>query len=138
MLNDLLTHCHSDTDLSFCLLKPESYWFGQQAAIERRIVASGLSIVARYQVKVSFNDILTMYRGRMARITMTLRMPHLRYLDMYVVQGDDAITRMDALKLQIRNDMLGLRLGGFIHAPDCLEEFNAHIDILAKAKIKTA
>jgi nucleoside diphosphate kinase len=115
---------------SFCLLKPECYWFGKKAYIERRIAAAGLKIAAVHQVKLSWSDVLTMYPGRMARVTMTLRFPHLTRLHLYIVEGPQAVQRMHQLKYAIRRELFGLKMGGFVHAPDSVEELKNHISIL--------
>lgn len=132
------SYSNSNNETSFCLLKPETYWFGKKSRIEQYIADSGLTIVAKHQVKLSFKDILNLYPGRMARITMTLRMPYLMQLDLYIIEGPQAISRMHQLKFQIRHKMMGLKMGGFVHAPDSPEELDKHMAILSAAKSNSA
>ncbi len=120
------------------MLKPEAYLFRKKIYVERKIAASGLKIIECHQVRLSFSDILRMYPGWMARITMSLRLPNLMPLDLYIVKGESAINAMNQLKYEIRRDLLGSRLGGFLHAPDSPRELSNHISILTQAGLKTS
>ncbi len=119
-------------DLSFYLLKPETYLFGKKKFIEHKIASNGLNIIKTYEIRLSFADLLKLYPGKMARITMSLRLPHFMKLDLCLVQGPNAIEQLNKLKYNIRNELLGLKLGGFLHAPDSQTEFNKHMAIFSR------
>lgn len=121
-------------EVTFFLLKPETYLLDKKSQILTRIAAEGFKIIHSQQIKLTFKDLMRMYRNSKARITMSIRLPHLMYLDLYIVEGNRAIDRMHQLKYQIRKDILGWNIGGFLHAPDSIEEFLAHMDIFSGLK----
>jgi hypothetical protein len=119
---------------TFCLLKSESYIFGKSAVIEQRIKESGLIISERWKVRLSFGDIFKLYNGWIPRLASLIRFPPLFKLDMYILEGVDAINRMYKLKHKIRYEIWGwnFRKGGFLHAPDTIEEARIHKAIISK------
>lgn len=125
-------------DVTFFLLKPETYLLDKKPQILQRISDEGFNIIAEQKIKLSFTDLMRMYRSARARITMSIRLPHLMHLDLYIVEAKGAIGKMHALKYQIRKDLLGWNIGGFLHAPDSIEEFKAHMNIFSTLKYKTA
>ncbi len=124
---------------SFCLLKSEAYLFKKAGFIESKIRSSGLNIVDQWSVKLSFWDTFAMYPGWVPRLTMSLRFSPFFKLDMFLLEGDDAIRRMYQLKHQIRQEIWGreFKKGGFLHAPDSVEEDREHKAILYRRKIYT-
>ncbi len=60
------------------------------------------------------------------------------FLDMYFLEGVGAISRMYNLKHQIRYEIWGWKYekGGFLHAPDTIEEAYFHKSIIAKRKVE--
>ncbi len=120
---------------SFCLLKSEAYLFRKAKYIEHCIRESGLEIVEVWKVKLTFRDVFRMYKGLMPRITMTLRLLPLIYLDLFVLRGQEAVRRMRDLKYQLRREMWGLKTGGFLHAPDNVVEFRDHMAIMVERRV---
>ena len=121
---------------SFCLLKSETYLFGKATYIERRIRESGLEVVDVWQVKLTFRDVFRMYHGLMPRLTMTLRLLPLVYLDLFILRGPEAVQRMRELKYQLRREMWGLKVGGFLHTPDNSVEYRDHMLIMAERRAR--
>jgi hypothetical protein len=121
---------------SFCLLKSEAYLFRKAAYIERLIRESGLEIVDVWKVKLTFRDVFRMYPGLMPRITMTLRLLPLLYVDLFIVRGPAAVRRMRELKYQLRREMWGLKAGGFLHTPDNSVECRDHMLIMAERRAR--
>lgn len=123
---------------TFCLLKPEAYIIGKKAFIEQKIKESGLMISERWKVRLTFSDIFRLYDGWIPRIAFIMRFPPLFKLDMYILEGADAVNRMYSLKHKIRYEIWGWenRKGGFLHAPDTLEEAYRHKSIIANRIVK--
>jgi hypothetical protein len=119
---------------SFCLLKSEAYIFKKQNFIYNKIKASGLSIAEVWTVRLSFGDIFRLYNRWIPRLVMIMRVPPLFDLDMYILKGPNAINCMTGLKRQIRHEIWGFKYdkGGFVHAPDSIEEACWHKRILSK------
>lgn len=118
---------------SFCLLKSEAYLFNQKDYIESRLRQQGFRITEVWQVKLTVRDFFHIYSGWTARFFSILRTPPLFTLDLFVIEADDAIARMHTLKYQIRKDIaFGFKKGGFLHAPDSVEEAARHRAILMK------
>jgi nucleoside diphosphate kinase len=141
---NLQLHCQLDQQLSafqktFCLLKSEAYLAKKDSYIEQRIKNSGLVITERWKVRLTFGDILRMYDSAIPRITSIMRFPPLFKLDMYILEGNDAINRMYRLKHRIRYEIWGreFKKGGFLHAPDSLEEARRHQSIIANRMIES-
>ena len=118
------------TERTFCLMKLETYLLRKQSYIKRRIEESGLEIVDAFRVRLSYRDLLTIYQTPIPRITMSLRWWPFKKLDIFVLRGIDAIPRMRALKYQIRRELLGVALGGFVHAPNDLAELHKDMGVL--------
>ena len=123
-------HLMSSNNTSFYLLKPETYLFAKKQSIKQRVQAEGFSFIAHYQIKLSFADLMALYPNVMARLTMSLRLPFIMSLDMYLVQKHNAVQELNKLKYEIREHMLGTRFGGFLHTPDSKDELNHHLAIL--------
>ncbi len=123
---------------TFCLLKSESYIFCKNTIIEQRIKESGLKISERWKVRLSFGDIFKLYNGWIPRIASLMRFPPLFKLDMYILEGNDAVNRMYNLKHKIRYEIWGwdFRKGGFLHTPDSIEEAQIHKTIISKRIIE--
>jgi len=123
---------------TFCLLKSESYIFGKDTIIKQRIKESGLKITERWKVRLKFGDIFRLYNGWIPRLASLMRFPPLFKLDMYILEGHDAVNRMYKLKHEIRYEIwgLGFRKGGFLHTPDSIEEARIHKAIISKRIIK--
>lgn len=123
---------------TFCLLKSESYIFGKDTIIEQRIRESGLKITERWKVRLNFGDIFKLYKGWIPRLASLMRVPPIFKLDMYILEGHDAVDRMYNLKHKIRHEIwgFGFRKGGFLHTPDCIEEARIHKGIISKRIIK--
>ena len=79
---------------TFCLLKSESYIFSKNTIIEQKIKKSGLKISERWKVRLSFGDIFKLYNGWIPRLASLMRFPPLFKLDMYIIEGNDAVSRM--------------------------------------------
>lgn len=118
--------------VSFYLLKPETYLFGKHHFIRKKIKAAGFKIIGKQKIKLTFSDLMALYPNLMARITMSLRVPFLMDLDMYFVEGDNVVPRLNALKYDIRQELSGAKLGGFLHTPDSPRELQHHLSILLK------
>ncbi|WP_212637841.1 hypothetical protein [Desulfocicer vacuolatum] len=120
-------------------MKSESYIFGKKNIIEKRIKENGFTITERWKVRLTFGDIFRLYHGWIPRITTLMRLPPLFKLDMYLLEGHDAVNRMYRLKHRIRHEIWGrdFKKGGFLHTPDCMEEARIHKAIISKRKIKT-
>ncbi|KPV96312.1 MULTISPECIES: hypothetical protein [unclassified Pseudoalteromonas] len=118
--------------VSFYLLKPETYLFGKHHFIRNKIKAAGFKIIGKQKIQLTFSDLMALYPNLMARITMSLRVPFLMDLDMYFVEGDNVVPRLNALKYDIRQELSGARLGGFLHTPDSPTELQQHLSILLK------
>jgi nucleoside diphosphate kinase len=118
--------------ISFYLLKPETYLFGKHYFIRKKIKAAGLKIIGKKKINLSFNDLMALYPNLMARITMSLRVPFLMDLDMYFVEGENVVSRLNSLKYDIRQELSGAKLGGFLHTPDSPQELKQHLSILLK------
>lgn len=118
--------------VSFYLLKPETYLFGKHQFIRNKIKAAGFKIIGKQKIQLTFSDLMALYPNLMARITMSLRVPFLMDLDMYFVEGDNVVPRLNALKYDIRQELSGARLGGFLHTPDSPRELQQHLSILLK------
>ncbi|RLC19590.1 MAG: hypothetical protein DRI57_06840 [Deltaproteobacteria bacterium] len=118
---------------TFCLLKSEAYIIRKNAFIEQRIKESGLLISERWKVRLTFSDIFRLYDGWIPRIASVMRFPPLFKLDMYILEGTDAINRMYSLKHKIRYEIWGweYKKGGFLHAPDTIEEAHRHKSIVS-------
>lgn len=123
------------TDISFFMLKPETYLLGKQAAVLKLVEKAGFEIITAYRIKLSFKDLMRMYQSTKARVTMSLRLPHLMPLDLYIVKKDNAISTLNQLKYRIRAELLGWNIGGFLHAPDSITEFVAHMHIFAQVEL---
>lgn len=123
---------------TFCLLKPEAYITGKNTFIEQRIKESGLLISEKWKVRLTFNDIFRLYDGWIPRIASIMRLPPLFKVDMYLLEGTNAINRMYGLKHKIRHEIWGweYKKGGFLHAPDTLEEARRHKSILSNRIIE--
>jgi hypothetical protein len=123
---------------TFCLLKSEAYIFSKKTIVEQRIRESGLKISERWKVRLSFGDVFKLYNGWIPRISSLMRFPPLFKLDVYILEGHDAVNRMCNLKYKIRSEIWGwdYRKGGFLHTPDCLEEALLHKAIISKRIIK--
>ncbi len=123
---------------TFCLLKSEAYVLRKKTLIERRIQESGLVITQRWKVRLRFSDIFQLYDGWVPRIANVMLFPPLFELDMYLLEGVGAIGRMYNLKHQIRYEIWGWKYkkGGFLHAPDTVEEAYYHKSIIAKRKVE--
>ncbi|MBB1485183.1 hypothetical protein [Oceanospirillum sediminis] len=120
-----------DSRTSFCLLKSEAYLFNKKAYIESRLLQEGLQVTEIWQVKLTLRDFFQIYDSWAARFFSVLRTPPLFTLDLFIVEGDDAIARMHTLKYQIRQEIaFGLKKGGFLHAPDSVAEARQHRAIL--------
>jgi hypothetical protein len=117
---------------TFCLLKSEAYVVGKNALIEQRIKESGLVISERWKVRLTFSDIFRLYDGWIPRIASIMRLPPFFKLDMYILEGINAVNRMYRLKHKIRYEIWGweYKKGGFLHAPDSLEEAEIHKSII--------
>ena len=117
---------------TFCILKSEAYITGKNAFIEQRIKESGLVISERWTVRLTFSDIFKLYHDWIPRIASIMRFPPFFKLDMYILEGTNAINRMYRLKHRIRFEIWGweYRKGGFLHAPDSLEEARSHKSII--------
>lgn len=124
---------------TFCLLKTEAYITGKRDFIVQRIVEGGLMICERWKVQLTFSDIFRLYDSLIPRVTSILRFPPLFKLDMFILEGDHAIHRMYLLKHRIRHEICGrkLRKGGFLHAPDSIEEACRHESIIANRIIES-
>ena len=122
---------------SFCLLKSEAYLFRKAKYIEHCIRESGLEIVEVWKVKLTFRDVFRMYKGLMPRITMTLRLLPLIYLDLFILRGPEAVRQIRDLKYQLRREMWGLKAGGFLHAPDNVVEFCDHMTIMVERRVES-
>lgn len=123
---------------TFCLLKSESYVFGKKAIIEQRIKESGLRISEIWKVRLSFGDIFKLYNDWIPRLASLIRFPPLFKLDMYILEGNNAVNLMYNLKHKIRREIWGwgFRKGGFLHTPDSIEEAIVHKTIISKRIIK--
>ncbi len=123
---------------TFCLLKPEAYILRKKTLIERRIQESGLVITERWKARLTFSDVFQIYDGWAPRIANVILFPPLFELDVYLLEGINAIKRMYNLKHQIRYEIWGWKYekGGFLHAPDTVEEMYHHKSIIAKRKVK--
>lgn len=123
---------------TFCLLKSESYIFGKKNFIEQKIKESGLTISEIWKVRLSFGDIFKLYNGWIPRLASLMRFTPLFKLDMYILEGIDAVNRMYNLKHKIRYEIWGwgFRKGGFLHTPDSMEEARIHKSIISKRIIK--
>ncbi len=123
---------------SFCLLKTEAYFLKKKHYIFDRIRASGLNITENWAVRLTFGDIFRLYEGWIARIVSTMRLPPLFDLDMYLLEGPDAIGRMYRLKHQIRFEIWGFQYekGGFLHAPDSTAEAYRHKQIIERRIVR--
>jgi len=123
---------------TFCLLKSESYIFGKDTVIKQRISESGLKITGRWKVRLKFSDIFKLYNGWIPRIASLMRFPPLFKLDMYILEGHDAVNLMYNLKHEIRYEIwkFGFRKGGFLHTPDSIEEARIHKAIISKRIIE--
>lgn len=119
---------------SFCLLKTEAMLLGKFAYIERAIHRSGLFISEKWVVRMRMSDVFKMYDGWVPRIVTIFRVPSFFELNMYLLEGENAIDRMYKLKHKIRNEIWGFeyKKGGFLHAPDSAQEYYAHKSILEK------
>lgn len=129
-----LPKCSDSGDITFCLFKPETYLLSKQNQILKDMTDAGLKVVSQHQIKLTFRDLFRMYRSTKARVTMSIRLPHLMNLDLFIVEGENAINTLHSLKYQIRRDLLGWNIGGFLHAPDSIEEFKAHMNIFSNLK----
>lgn len=127
-----MAYRNTQQDTSFYLLKPEAYLLNKEKYIKRQVIVSGLDVVEHHRIKVSFFDLMALYPDFMARLTMTLRLPFLMPLDFYLVRGANAVHRLNKLKYRIREDLLGSKLGGFLHTPDSQQELIKHLNILLK------
>ncbi len=118
---------------TFCLLKSEAYITNKAVFIRQRIEESELSITGRWKVRLTFSDIFRLYNGWIPRIASIMRLPPLFKLDMYIIEGRDAINRMYRLKHAIRYEIWGweYKKGGFLHTPDSTEEAHIHKLIIA-------
>ncbi|MDM8555227.1 hypothetical protein QUF75_10890 [Desulfococcaceae bacterium HSG7] len=118
---------------TFCLLKPEAYITNKTVFIKQRIEESELSIIGRWKVRLTFSDIFRLYNGWIPRIASIMRLPPLFKLDMYIIEGRDAINRMYRLKHAIRYEIWGweYKKGGFLHTPDSIDEAHIHKSIIA-------
>lgn len=118
---------------TFCLLKSEAYVTRKNILIEQRIKESGLTISEIWKIRLTFSDIFKLYNGWIPRITSLMRLPPLFKLDMYILQGVNAIERMYNLKQKIRYEIWGwqYKKGGFLHAPDSTDEAYKHKLIIA-------
>ena len=123
---------------SFCLLKTEAYLLKKKNYIFKRIRSNGFDITEIWSVRLTFGDIFRLYEGWMARFVSMMRIPPLFNLDMYIIEGPDAIRRMYRLKHQIRYEIWGLRYkkGGFLHAPDSIEEARRHKSIIKRRIVR--
>jgi hypothetical protein len=119
---------------SFCLLKSEAYLLGKKDYIDRKIKASGLGVTEVWTVRLTFGDIFRLYEEWIPRIVMIMRIPPLFDLDMYILKGPGAVNNMHNLKHHIRNELWRFRFvkGGFVHAPDSIEEAYQHKRIISK------
>jgi len=122
-------------DQSFCLFKLETYLLRKQPYIMRRIEESGLEVVDTFRVRIAYRDLLTIYQEPVPRITMSLRWWPFKKLDLYVLEGPDAIDRMRRLKYRIRRELLGVALGGFVHAPNDLTELHKDMGVLRACNV---
>ena len=117
---------------SFCLLKSEAYLFNKKAYIESRLRQQGLEITEVWQVKLTIADFFQIYDSWTARFFSILRTPPLFTLDLFILEGEDAITQMHTLKYRIRQEIaFGFKKGGFLHAPDSVAEARRHKAILS-------
>ena len=125
---------------SFCLLKSEAYLLGKSGLIARRIEQSGLTVTGHWTVRLHLSDVLRLYQGCAARTASLFRLPPLFALDMWLLEGPEAIARMHDLKYRLREELWGFafRKGGFVHAPDSPEEARRHKAILAARRIGSA
>lgn len=100
----------------------------KQRFIEKKIQESGLLIKEIWSVRLSVGDILRLYHGWIPRVVSILRLPPLIKLDMYILEGPDAISSLYRLKHQIRREIWGFenKKGGFLHTPDSLDEAHRH------------
>jgi hypothetical protein len=119
---------------TFCLLKSEAYLVGKSAMIKKRINESGLRIVEHWKVRLAFSDIFRLYDKWIPIITTIFRFPPLFKVDMYILEGDNAVSRMNTLKHKIRYEIWGweYKKGGFLHAPDTPEEAGNHKKIITR------
>ncbi|MCX4027206.1 hypothetical protein H0A36_08610 [Endozoicomonas sp. SM1973] len=76
---------------TFCLLKSEAHLLGKQSYIKSRIEQSGFTITEKWSVRLTFGDVFRMYQGWVPRIATVLRLPPLFKLDMYLLEGQDAM-----------------------------------------------
>ncbi len=95
-------------------------------------------ISERWKVRLTFTDIFSLYDGWTPRIASIMRFPPLFKLDMYILEGIDAINRMYSLKHKIRYEIWGreYKKGGFLHTPDTLEEARGHKSIIENRVIE--
>ncbi|MDM8539232.1 hypothetical protein QUF70_20960 [Desulfobacterales bacterium HSG17] len=106
--------------------------------IVQRIKESGLKISERWKVRLTISDIFRMYDEWIPRIASTMRFPQLFKLDVYIIEGREAINRMYRLKHKIRYEIWGweYKKGGFLHTPDSLEEAQEHKSIISNRIIE--
>jgi hypothetical protein len=123
---------------SFCLLKIEAYLLNKKDYIFKRIKESGLSITEIWSVRLTFGDIFRLYEGWIARTVSLLRVPPLFDLDVYILEGPNAIHCMYNLKHQIRYDIWRAKYkkGGFLHAPDSVDEARRHKRIIERRVVR--
>ena len=119
--------------ITFCLLKPEAYLTGKNKFIEKRIIESGFKISERWKVRLALGDVFKLYDRWIPRITSIIRFYPLFKVDMYILEGVDAINSIYNLKHKIRYQIWGwdYKKGGFLHTPDSLEEARTHIEIIS-------
>ena len=119
---------------TFCLIKPETYIFNKQAYVEHRIKESGLIIVDTWKIKLKFHDIFRLYNNWFPRVTMSLRFYPFFNADLFILRGVDSIRRMHQLKHTIRSELGGFIIGGYLHAPDNLDEFQDNMKVLLERR----
>lgn len=130
----------SRVEMTFCMLKTETILFRKAAYIKRRLVEEGFEIVGEWTVRPSVRDIFRMYPGTAARLATVLRFPYLIGSHVYWIRRANGINTMDQTKRALRKEIWGpLRIrGGFVHAPDSVDELFAHTRILEQCKIDSS
>ena len=115
------------------MLKTEAL-LGHGDFIRCRIEQAGLTITETWHLRLRFADVFAMYPEWQPRVATLVRLPPLFETRCYRLVGENAITTMHALKYQIRRQIWGFefRKGGFLHAPDSVEEFREHRKIIAR------
>ncbi|QTA81820.1 Nucleoside diphosphate kinase-like domain-containing protein [Desulfonema limicola] len=131
---EIMLQQKDNTQETFCLIKSEAYIMRKNDLIVQRIKESGLIISEIWKVRLTISDIFKMYDKWIPRISSIMRFPQLFNIDVYIIEGQDAINRMYRLKHKIRYEIWGweYKKGGFLHCPDSIEEAFKHKSIISK------